>query len=145
MIRVNGMPQIGSIDIGDMFLEGKQDCCTEYKYYMILEKKYINKIYENLKDVVKEIQGFVGYKGSHYVVERRVDKIIRSVQKDFDLNDLKKLTEKELSLIQFIKKANAIRTKKIKVKEKNNLHLNEIRKRNLKQSSEGVRNISKNK
>ena len=127
MIRVNGVVQIGSIDISNMFLDGKQNCCTEYKYYMRLERKYIIKLYENLRQVALDIKGKDGFKGSPNQIEVRIDYLVQTIQSDFSIKDLKELILGKHSLVEFIIKANA------------------IRKRNIEQSPQGIRLSSKNK
>tara|TARA_R100000734_G_C3313818_1_gene105226 strand:+ start:717 stop:1118 length:402 start_codon:yes stop_codon:yes gene_type:complete len=127
MIRVNGVVQIGSIDINDMWIDGKQDCCTEYKHYMRLERKYIRKLYEDLRQVALDIKGKDGFKGGPDQIEGRIDYLVQTIQSNFSVKDLKELMVGKHSLVEFIIKANA------------------IRKRNIEQSPQGIRLSSKNK
>jgi hypothetical protein len=107
--------QIKTINIDELWTrKGNESCCTEYVYYAKIKRKYLNHINDNIEDLSKELIGKKNFFKSKSLNERRIYYIVRSVDK-FKVRDLKKLLDKEYSIIDFLNKANGIRETNIEI------------------------------
>ena len=107
--------QVKTINIDELWTrKGNESCCTEYVYYAKIKRKYLNHINDNIEDLSEELIGKKNFFKSKSLNERRIYYIVRSVDR-FKVRDLKKLLDKEYSIIDFLNKANGIRETNIEI------------------------------
>tara|TARA_R110002012_G_scaffold3623_1_gene17019 strand:+ start:1480 stop:1821 length:342 start_codon:yes stop_codon:yes gene_type:complete len=102
--------QVNTIDVDQMWrYGGDKNACSNYKLYAKIDRKYINPIINSMGDIALDLRNkklFTPHVASN---KNRVHNLLEVIDKCFNNNDLEKLLEKELSLIEFIYKVYEIR------------------------------------
>ena len=107
--------QVKTINVDELWTrKGNESCCTEYVYYAKVKRKYLNYINDNIEALSIELLNKKNFTDSKYLNERRIYYIVRSVDR-FKVRDLKKLLDKDYSIIDFLNKANGIRETNIEI------------------------------
>lgn len=101
--------QVRIIDLDQVCMKGIKDPCAKYVLYAKVEKKYINPIINDIKNIESSLKGKKLFKLDTSGNKNKIYNIIELVDRSFNNEDLKELLEKELSLIEFIYKVYAIR------------------------------------
>ena len=102
--------QVNTIDVDQMWrYGGDKNACINYKLYAKVDRKYICPIINNIGDVALDLKNKRLFTPHITSNENKIYNIIDAVDRSFNNNDLEKLLEKELSLIEFIYKVYEIR------------------------------------
>jgi len=104
--------QVKTIDVDQIWMEGKENPCSTYIKYTKVEKKYIKPIEENILDISKSriLKKEFNKSFSAYSRRKKIYAIIRYVDL-LDNDELNYLMSKEMTEEQFILEVDGIRTK----------------------------------
>ena len=110
---VNGVPQMGTIDVDKIWRQkNNESCYLEYVLFAKLERKYLKKIMINIEDLAESVLNKKHFYDCKWHNQERIHYIVESVNK-LNVADLKELLEKEYSMITFLQKAYAIRKRNL--------------------------------
>jgi len=100
--------QVKTIDVDQMWMRGRMNSCSEYVLYTKVKKNYIDRIYDDIVDIAKELKNKELFSNLAYENRRKIYYIIDSID-EFSVENLEELLEDNYSLVEFIYKAHAIR------------------------------------
>jgi hypothetical protein len=106
--------QVKTIDVDKMNLRGRVGACTEYAMYHKIRRKYILPIKEDIYNISKVISKEENFEKNYSNNRVKILTLFKYIKSSFDQYDMKSLLSKDLSNIDFIKKAYEIRIRNYK-------------------------------
>ena len=108
MIRINGVTQVGSIDVDEMFMKGSYNPCLTYVVYSKIKRLYLTPITKDIKNISKLVRDKKMFNDPPYECKLKIKYLLDSIDK-FKLDDLNKLLEKKYTFKEFLYQVDAIR------------------------------------
>ena len=114
MNSVNGVKQLGSINVDEMHMSGKMNPCLRYVVDAKAKKKYFNLIINDVDSVEKKLRNKKGFTKFPSINRKKIHYLVKFINKSSNLLELSKMVEENLSITDFILKTDDVRKRNFK-------------------------------
>lgn len=107
-INVNQSIKMNTIDVDQIWMEGKMNPCSEYILYTKVYNKHIQPIYDNLTEFSKSLRNQENFSRLANANQKRIFTCLDYVD-TMGTQDLNELLNEEYSMVEFLLRVNEIR------------------------------------
>jgi len=114
MNSVNGVKQLGSINVDEMHMSGKMNPCLRYVIDAKAKRRYFNPITNDIDNIEKQLRNKKGFSKFPSINKEKIYYIIRFINKSVNIFELSKIIDENLSIVDFIIRADDVRKRNFK-------------------------------
>tara|TARA_R100000482_G_C5049617_1_gene112107 strand:+ start:233 stop:619 length:387 start_codon:yes stop_codon:yes gene_type:complete len=111
-INVKLSMETNTINVDQIWMTGRKGICSEYVLYQKVNTKYIQPIYETIKDLSKNLRNKKHFSKLAYDNKHRIYGMLDYID-TMGKEDLNELLEKDYSKVEFLLKIHEIRRRNV--------------------------------